>query len=106
MTSSLISWTLVRFPSYAISWARVCIGGAISVRRVLAVWILARSLLLRVFSLDMVSSGVFGRAPVDLGEKGKAVPKFCDWVLILPGEYFRWLCSLWLAGGPRCILDP
>ena len=96
----------MRFPLYAIASARDCIGGVISVRRVLEVWTLARSLLLRVFSLDMVSSGVFWRAQVDLGEKGKAVPKFCDWVLILPGEYFRWICSLWLAGGSGFTLDP
>ena len=51
------------------------------------VWILARSLLLRFCSLDMVASGVLGRVPEGL-EKGKAVSCFCDRVLILPGVYF------------------
>ena len=101
--SSISSRILLMCPLYAISWDELWTGTAISVRRIIVVWILLRSLLLSPCSLKMLVSGVLGRVPEGL-VKEKAVSGFCDWVLVLPEMCLRWLGSSWWSGGPRVIL--
>ena len=101
--SSISSRILLMCPLYAISRDELWTGTAISVRRIIVVWILLRSLLLSPCSLKMLVSGVLGRVPEGL-VKEKAVSGFCDWVLVLPEMCLRWLGSSWWSGGPRVIL--